>query len=105
MELDQLWQFKILAESKTMTEAAERLHISQPALSFSLKKLEEELGVQLFEHRKNRIILNPAGKLALEHADAILDRAEEMKNAFRSRLLSVIQWQKNNETMLLGSSF
>ena len=45
MELTQLFQFKVIAESKTMTEAAERLHISQPALSSSLKKLETELGV------------------------------------------------------------
>ena len=49
MELNQLWQFKILAESKTMTEAAERLHISQPALSFSLNKLAA--AQQLPEHK------------------------------------------------------
>lgn len=65
MELTQLFQFKVLAESKTMTEAAERLHISQPALSSSLKRLETELGVQLFERRKNKLFLNEAGEKSL----------------------------------------
>ena len=83
MELTQLFQFKVIAESKTMTEAAERLHISQPALSSSLKKLETELGVQLFERRKNKLFLNKAGETALTYACAVLKQAEEMKNAFR----------------------
>ena len=52
MELTQLLQFKTIAECKTMTLAAEHLHISQPALSMSLKKLEEELGTPLFERKK-----------------------------------------------------
>ena len=52
MELTQLLQFKTIAECKTMTQAAKKLHISQPALSTGLKKLEEELGVQLFERKK-----------------------------------------------------
>lgn len=95
MELNQLKQFKTIAESKTMREASELLHISQPALSFSLKKLEEELGVQLFERKKNRIILNQAGKLALTHACAVLGRAEEMKNVFRA-------YAKENSCLFLG---
>lgn len=89
MELNQLLQFKMIAECKTMREAAEKLHISQPALSFSLKKLEEELGVQLFSRFKNRIILNNAGKLALRHADVVLDQAEEMKKAFQQYMQTI----------------
>lgn len=95
MELTQLLQFKTIAECKTMTEAAERLHVSQPALSVGLKKLEEELGVQLFERQKNRIVLNKAGELALTHAGAVLGRAEEMKNAFR-------QYVEKNNAVFLG---
>lgn len=95
MELTQLLQFKTIAECKTMTEAAERLHVSQPALSVGLKKLEEELGVQLFERQKNRIVLNKAGELALTHAGAVLGRAEEMKNAFR-------QYAEKNNAVFLG---
>ncbi|MCM1323530.1 MAG: LysR family transcriptional regulator [Acetobacter sp.] len=95
MELTQLLQFKTIAECKTMTEAAERLHISQPALSFSLKKLEYELGTQLFERAKNKIILNKAGEMAFTYACAILGQAEEMKNAFR-------QYTKENNVLSLG---
>ena len=63
-----------------MTEAADKLHISQPALSMMLKKLEEELGVVLFDRTKNKIILNAAGELALKHTNEILLKADEMKS-------------------------
>ena len=95
MELTQLLQFKTIAECKTMTQAAEKLHISQPALSTGLKKLEEELGVQLFERKKNNITLNKAGKIAFTYACAILGQAEEMKNTFR-------QYAKENNLIKLG---
>lgn len=95
MELTQLLQFKTIAECKTMTEAAERLHISQPALSSGLKKLEEELGVQLFERKKNKITLNKAGETAFTYACAILGKSEEMKNAFR-------QYAEENNVLSLG---
>ncbi len=95
MELTQLLQFKTIAKCKTMHEAAKRLHISQPALSFSLKKLEDELGVRLFERRKNRIFLNQAGQLALTHACAVIGQAEEMKNAFRA-------YGQSNDVLFLG---
>lgn len=95
MELTQLLQFKTIAESNSMTEAAERLHISQPALSAGLKKLEEELGIQLFERKKNKITLNKAGEMAFTYACAILGQAEEMKNAFR-------QYAKENNVLSLG---
>ena len=95
MELTQLLQFKTLAECKTMTQAAEKLHISQPALSTGLKKLEEELGVQLFERKKNNITLNKAGEIALDYASSILNKAEELKNTFR-------QFAKENNIINLG---
>ena len=95
MELTQLLQFKTIAECKTMTQAAKKLHISQPALSTGLKKLEEELGVQLFERKKNNIILNKAGEIALDYASSILNKAEELKNTFR-------QFAKENNIINLG---
>jgi len=80
MELTQLEQFKTIATSKTMTEAATTLHISQPALSARLKKLEEELGVRLFDRNNNKISLNEAGKIALTYATDILNTATNMKS-------------------------
>lgn len=82
MELRQLLYFKIIAECNNMSQAAEILHISQPALSSALKKLEEELQVCLFERKKNKIILNDNGKLALSYAQTIIGKADEMKNTF-----------------------
>lgn len=50
MELNQLNQFKIVAETENLTKAAENiLFVSQPALSISIKKLEDELGTPLFD--------------------------------------------------------
>lgn len=80
MELTQLRQFKMITECGTMTQAAEELSISQPALSTMLKKLEEELGVSLFDRTKNKITINEAGQLALRYTNEILERAEAMKS-------------------------
>lgn len=66
MELQQLHYFMITAKYEHITHAAEALHIAQPALSQSIKRLEEELGVPLFERKNRSIRLNEAGRL-LEH--------------------------------------
>jgi DNA-binding transcriptional LysR family regulator len=79
MELTQLAQFKAIAECESISRAAEKVYISQPSLSASLRKLEEELGVRLFERRKGKIILNDAGKMALQQVSAIFEHVEKMK--------------------------
>lgn len=90
MELKQLSYFKAIAECNNMSQAAERLHVSQPALSAAVKKLENELETSLFERGKNNISLNEAGKTALAYAEAVLGKAEEMKDAFKqNRVLSL----------------
>ena len=58
IELYQLRQFMAFADSGTLSEAAHILHLSQPALSRNMKKLEEDLGVSLFERTKNKLTLN-----------------------------------------------
>ena len=58
MDITTLEYFKIIAESGSLTKAAQQLHITQPAMSAMLKKLEEELGVELFDRSPNRIYLN-----------------------------------------------
>ena len=65
IELYELRQFAAFADCGTLVEAAEILHLSQPALSRNMKKLEEELGVPLFSRRKNKLELNENGKYAL----------------------------------------
>ncbi len=61
MELTYLYYFKVIAEKENMSRAAESLHVSQPALSKTISKLEQSLGVTLFERKKGRISLSPIG--------------------------------------------
>lgn len=63
MDILQLKYFLVAAEYEHMTKAAHSLHIAQPALSQSIKHLEEELGVPLFERKNRSIRLNTSGKL------------------------------------------
>ncbi|MCD7894765.1 MAG: LysR family transcriptional regulator [Erysipelotrichaceae bacterium] len=84
MELYQLQQFYTIANSRTMSEAAKKLHISQPALSASLKKLEDELGIQLFDRYKNKIKLNDAGKIVLKHCENIFFSIDKIKEDVES---------------------
>ena len=61
MELTYLYYFKVIAEKENMSRATEQLHVSQPALSKTISKLEKSLGVTLFERKKGRISLSPIG--------------------------------------------
>lgn len=61
MELLQLKYFLAVAESEHMTNTAKQLHIAQPALTQSIHRLEQELGVRLFERAGRGIRLSPAG--------------------------------------------
>ena len=79
MDITALEYFKIIAESGSLTKAAHQLHITQPAMSAMLKKLEEELGVELFDRSPNRIHLNKAGEVALVHVNTILRNVEQLK--------------------------
>jgi len=86
MELDPLRYFVAAAEELSMSRAAERAHVTQPALSRAIARLERELGVELFERRKQRIHLSPAGRALLPRARRILcdveTTAQQLKEEF-----------------------
>lgn len=84
IELYQLEQLYMVAQYGTLSGAAEQLHISQPALTRSMQKLEEELQISLFERTKNKITLNSNGKLAVEYARRLLDQSQEMVTELRA---------------------
>lgn len=90
MDTAQLQYFKAIAETDSLTKAAEKLHISQPAMSAMLKKFETELNAELFERTPNRIHLNSVGEIALKYANCILKdyemMQEEIRNAVQSNL-------------------
>ena len=77
MELDQLRYFLKIAQRGSFTRAAEDLMISQPALSRSIHRLEEELGQPVFERKTRSIALTDAGALLQVRAQQILSILEE----------------------------
>ena len=68
MELRQLRYFVEVAEREHVSEAAEHLHVAQSAISRQIARLEEELGVTLFEKIGRNIQLTPIGRIFLVHA-------------------------------------
>lgn len=78
IELYLLEQFAAFAQCGTLSKAAEQLHISQPALSRSMKKLEDTLGVALFDRDKSKVALNETGRLAARLAEEQLQSNESM---------------------------
>lgn len=80
----QLEQLLAIAEHGTLTGAAGALHLSQPALSRSMQRLEDELRVTLFDRQKNRITLNQTGALAVEQARRVLDQLGDMVQRIRA---------------------
>ena len=77
MELRHLRYFVAVAESGSITKAAQQLGIQQPPLGQQIRDLEAELKVQLFDRAPKRIDLSPAGKVFLEDARRILGEAAE----------------------------
>ena len=69
MEWHQLEYFKVVAQMQHVTHAAEELSISQPALSRSIAKLEEELGFPLFDRSGKGIVLNRYGQIFLQYVE------------------------------------
>jgi len=84
MELRQLKQFVMLAETLNFRVAAEKLHMAQPPLSVSIRKLEEEIGATLFDRSKRGVHITEAGRVALVEAHKVLLHAAETVRAARA---------------------
>lgn len=85
MEMTQLRTFRAVAETLNFTRAAERLHLTQSAVSHQIKALEEELGEPLFIRAKRGVKLSQAGKIALEYVERILDDTEALRERISGR--------------------
>ena len=92
-----LEQFEAVARCGTLLKASEELHISQPSLSRSMKKLEEQLGVSLFHRENSKISLNETGKLAADYARRALEANREMIDR-------VTAYDRSLRTVSIGSS-
>lgn len=81
MELEQMRQLDAIERGGTLSAAARELHMSQPALSRSVQRLEAELGYPLFLREGKRIKLNEAGRVAVDWARQILRDERLMREA------------------------
>jgi DNA-binding transcriptional LysR family regulator len=79
MELRHLRYFVAVAEERSFTRAAERLHIAQPPLSRQIQQLEEDLGVVLIEKGCRPLRLTEAGQFFLDHARPLLDQLRDLR--------------------------
>lgn len=94
IELYELKQFVVFAKAGTLSKAAEILHLSQPALSRNMKKLEEEMQIELFHRYQNKLELNENGKYILELAEKLINEAETL-------VQKAIDFDRKNNTILI----
>lgn len=95
-ELYQLEQLLAVADCGTLSNAAEQLHVSQPAIIRSMQRLEAELQVTLFHRQKNKIELNENGWMAVEYARKIMEQAQDMVSRIQA-------FDRSRRTILVGS--
>ena len=80
MNFNQLKYFNAVCTYKTVSEAAEYLHISQPSLSNAIRELENEFGVKLFVRQHRGMVLTKEGETLLKMSRELLSRAEQIEN-------------------------
>ena len=86
MEIHQLQYAVAVAKYKSFTQAANAINISQPSLSLQINKLEEELGIKIFERTTRTVRLTPAGTDFIKHALRILSEVEQAKQTVQEHL-------------------
>jgi LysR family hydrogen peroxide-inducible transcriptional activator len=83
MTLNELRYIVAVAQERSFRRAAERVFVSQPALSLAIQKLEEELGVQIFERSRTEVSVTPIGELIVAQAQRTLEEAAAIKEIAR----------------------
>lgn len=96
IEMHLLEQLEAFARNGTLSRAAEELHITQPALTRSMKKIEEETGLVLFNREGRKISLNDGGMIAARYASRILEEERDMER-------ELYRWDQSQRTVSIGS--
>ena len=79
MTLTELQYIVVVAQERHFGRAAERVFVTQPALSLAIKKLEDDLGITIFERRQSQITLTPIGEQIIHQAQRVLEEANRIK--------------------------
>lgn len=95
IEIHLLEQLAAFAETGTLSAAAEKLHTSQPALTRSMKRLEEELNADLFVRGKNSLKLTETGQKAAEYARYVLEADRDFERKVRA-------FERSQHTLSIG---
>ena len=105
LNFNHLRYFWAVAHAGTLTLAAERLHLSQSALSVQLRTLERQLGHPLFDRIGKRLVLTEAGQIALDYADTVFTAGDELLSTLHGRPLSRRQALKVGALTTLSRNF
>lgn len=81
MDIRYLKYFLVIAKHQNITRASEELHIAQPALSVYLSRMEQQLGMPLFDRKNKRLVINECGLAVLEHARQIVESYDGLLEA------------------------
>lgn len=95
MELTQMRYFVLVAENGSTAKAAAEAMVSQSTISKSLLRLEQEMGMPLFDREGNRLVLNPAGKEFLQQVRPILTSVRQLPDFVKNRHRTRRQYRIN----------
>ena len=85
MNINQIKYVLAVAQSSSMREAASKLYVSQPALSASIRELEDELGILIFERSNKGITLTEAGHEFISYAKKAVSQYEILEDKYLSK--------------------
>ncbi len=85
MTLQQLKYITAIAETGTMSEAAKKLFISQPSLTKSVRELEKEMGITIFDRTNKGVCVSKDGEIFLGYARQVLEQAELLESSYKNQ--------------------
>ena len=105
LNFNHLRYFWAVAHEGSLTRAAERMNLSQSALSVQIQKLERQIGHALFDRLGKKLILTEAGQIALDYADTVFKAGDELISTLRGRPLASRQILRVGALTTLSRNF
>lgn len=105
LNYNHLRYFWVVAHEGSLTRAAERMNLSQSALSVQIQKLEHQISHPLFERVGRKLILTEAGQIALDYADTVFKAGDELMSTLRGQPLATRQVLRVGALTTLSRNF